>query len=352
MDFFDQHPYTFDVDDFDKEAAFDGPSRPLTFTEWGGKAIGQSQIVMQYSVDRLLDLIDAHRLSGHVFWSWQDMRQYSRIDAEMRDGILESGVVTEGREPREVPYLELSRLFAGRRHEIEPAATRPEVMPLKWSPWSRQSKFSAVDLQALVENPEGTRAWADLEERMSTFWRTAPMAEDQWKRTGGKFLLWQGSEVEIAGVTFRAPVVNGYVRPVLVTPQVAEMEIPVGLQGVRLHILGQVTLPLGYPAVGSDGETVAGYTLHYASGKTQEVPLRHGYEVAQSNLVAVATRIDPQATEAQRALVFAKDLAREQYQVLLYSLPLEDGKLSSLQCKLNHPMSSALAIFAITVEQG
>ena len=35
MDFFDQHPYTFDVDDFDKEAAFDGPSRPLTFTEWG-----------------------------------------------------------------------------------------------------------------------------------------------------------------------------------------------------------------------------------------------------------------------------------------------------------------------------
>ena len=55
MDFFDQHPYTFDVDDFDKEAAFDGPSRPLTFTEWGGKAIGQSQIVMQNSVDRLLD---------------------------------------------------------------------------------------------------------------------------------------------------------------------------------------------------------------------------------------------------------------------------------------------------------
>ena len=64
MDFFDQHPYTFDVDDFDKEAAFDGPGQPLTFTEWGGKAIGQSQIVMQNSVDRLLDLIETHRLSG------------------------------------------------------------------------------------------------------------------------------------------------------------------------------------------------------------------------------------------------------------------------------------------------
>ncbi|HMD84361.1 MAG TPA: glycoside hydrolase family 2 TIM barrel-domain containing protein [Terriglobia bacterium] len=350
MDFFDQHPYTFDVDDFDKEAAFDGSSRPLTFTEWGGKAIGQSQIVMQYSVDRLLDLIESHRLAGHVFWSWQDMRQYSRIDAEMRDGVLESGVVTEGREPREVPYLELSRLFGGRRHETEPAATRPQVVPLKWSPWTRKSKFSAVDLQALVERPEGARAWADFEDRMAKFWSTAPMAGDQWKRTGSKFLLWQGSEVEIAGVTFRAPVVNGYVRPVVVTPGVPEVEIPIGVQGLRVHILGQVTLPAGFPVVGSDGETVAVYTLRYASGKSREVPLRNGYEVAQSNLITVATRVDPQATEAQRALLFAKDLAREQYQVLLYSLPLEEGKLTSLQCQLRNPPWS-LAILAITLEQ-
>jgi len=351
MDFFDQHPYTFDVDDFDKEAAFDGPSRPLTFTEWGGKAIGQSQIVMQYSVDRMLDLIESHRLAGHVFWSWQDMRQYSRIDAEMRDGILESGVVTEGREPREVPYLELSRLFEGRRHENEPAATRPQVVPLKWSPWTRKSKFNAVDLQALVERPEGVRAWADFEDRMARFWSTAPMAGDQWKQTGSKFLLWQGSEVQIAGVTFRAPVVNGYVRPVMVTPGVPKVEIPVGVEGLRLHILGQVTLPKGFPVEGNDGEAAAVYTLHYASGNRREVPLRNGYEVAQSNLVSVATRIDPEATEAQRALLFAKDLAREQYQVLLYSLPLEGGKLASLHCQLGNQPSSALAIFAVTVEQ-
>jgi len=350
MDFFDQHPYTYDVDDFDKEAAFDGPSRPLTFTEWGGKAIGQSQIVMQNSVDRLLDLIETHRLAGHVFWSWQDMRQYSRIDAEMRDGVLESGVVTEGREPRQIPYLELSRLFAGRRHESEPAATRPEVLPLKWSPWTRKSKFSAVDLQALVERPEGVRAWADFEDRMAKFWSIAPMARDQWKRTGSKFLLWQGSEVEIVGVTFRVPVVNGYVRPMVVTPGVPEVDIPIGLEGLRIHVLGQVTLPAGFPVVGNEGDTIAVYTLRYASGKSREVPLRNGYEVAQSNLISVATRIDPQATGAQRALVFAKDLAREHYQVLLYSLPLEGGKLASLRCQLSD-QTSTLAILAIAVEQ-
>jgi hypothetical protein len=185
---------------------------------------------------------------------------------------------------------------------------------------------------------------------MARFWSTAPMAGDQWKRTGSQFRLWQGSEVEIAGATFRMPVASGYVRPVVVTPGVPEVEIPVGLAGVRVHVLGQVTMPAGFPVVGASGEAVAIYTLRYASGKSREVPLRNGYEVAQSNLVRVATRIDPQATEAQRALVFAKDLAREHYQVLLYSLPLESGTVASLHCRLTD-QHSALAIFAIVVEQ-
>ena len=29
--------------------------------------------------------METGELSGHMFWSWQDMRQYSRIDGEMRD---------------------------------------------------------------------------------------------------------------------------------------------------------------------------------------------------------------------------------------------------------------------------
>jgi hypothetical protein len=350
MDFFDQHPYTFDVDNFNREAEFDGASLPLTFTEWGGKAIGQSQMVMQNSVDRLLDLTDSHQLAGHVFWSWQDMRQYSRIDWEMRDGMLESGVVTEGREPREVPYLELSRLFEERRHEAEPVATQAFGPPLKWTPWSRKNTFRPVDLQALADSAEGAKAWARLENRMAEFWAKSSLASDQWKRTGGKLLLWEGSEVTIAGVLFRVPVVNNHARPLLVIPEMPELTIPVQQECARLHVLGQVTFPNGFPVVGRDGEAVGSYTLRYASGKTREIPLRNGYEVVQSNLVYEATRIDPEATEAQRALVFAKDIAREQYQILLLSIPVEGGKLTSLQCKLNG-QAPALAIFAVTAER-
>jgi hypothetical protein len=350
MDFFDQHPYTFDVDDFNREAEFDGPSRPLTFTEWGGKVIGQSQMIMQNSVDRLLDLVDSHQLAGHVFWGWNDMRQYTRIDWEMRDAVLESGVATEERELRAVPYMELSRLFEERRHVVEPADTQAREAPLRWTPWSRKNTFLPLDLQPLADSAEGAKAWSTFEERMAKFWAASSMARDQWKRTGGKFLLWQGSEVTISGVLFRTPLINNYARPLVVTPEMPEVSIPVQQECVRLHVLGHVTFPNGFPVMGKDGEAVGSYTLRYASGKTREILLRNGYEVVRSNMVHEATRIDPEATEAQRALVFAKDIAREQYQILLFSIPVEGGKLASLHCKLNG-QQPALAIFAVTAER-
>jgi hypothetical protein len=142
---------------------------------------------------------------------------------------------------------------------------------------------------------------------------------------------------------------NNHARPLVVTPEMPELTIPVQQECIRLHVLGQVTFPNGFPVVGKDGEAVGSYTLRYASGKTREIPLRNGCEVVQSNLVHDATRIDPEATEAQRALVFAKDIAREQYQILLFSIPLEGGKLASLHCKLNG-QQPALAIFAATAE--
>ena len=350
MDFITKHPYTFNLDEFNEEAEYHGQDKPLVFTEWGGKAIGQSQIVMQNTVDRILDLQEAKLLAGHSFWSWQDMRQYSRIDPEMRNGVLESGVVTEGREPRDVVYLELARLYERRRHDDESPSIRPQVLPLKRVPWLRGSQFRPVDLQSVAAGPDGTKSWAALEASMEKYWSTASFAREHWKRTGGKFRLWQLGKTEIAGVPFHFPVTGDYVRPLVLTPEAPEVVIPVGLECRRLHVLGHVTLPSGYPIQGQLGQTVATYTLRYASGKTHDIPIRNGYEAAQSNLIHVATRIDPEATEAQRALLFIKDLAREHYQILLYPIPVEGEKLASLSCRLNG-QQPALAIFAITAEQ-
>lgn len=347
MDFFDQHPYTYDVQDFNKEADYDGPSKPLTFTEWGGKAIGQMEIVMSHEVDRLMDLVESGELSGHVFWSWQDMRQYSRIDGEMRDGILESGVVTEGREVRDEVYRELARLYELRRHENELPDTQPEVVPLRWAPWSKKNTFEMVDLQPLAEGADADRTWNSFKDHMAKYW--AVVESSQWKKTGQDFLLWSESGIEVSGVGFRMPVVNKLVRPLVVTPEVPELVIPMGKECQNLHILGQVAFGKGYPIVGKDGDTVATYTLEYSDGTTRDVPLRNGYEIVQANIIADATRLGAEPSEAQRALLYLKDLAREHYQILLYSIPVEGKNVTRLRFKLNGDQPP-VGIFAITAE--
>jgi len=349
MDFFDQHVYTFDIDQFRKEAEYFGPGRPFTVSEWGAREWGQSQVVMQKMVDLLIELEAEGKLSGCSFWEWADMRQYTREEIATLDGVLEEGVVTESREARPDVYLELARLFERKPYLAQPAHARPTVLPLEWAPASPGASFRAADLQPLVESAEGLRAWASLEAALAKYWPRAPMAEDQWKQTGEAFRLWQGSDLTVGGIPFRVPVVNGYARPVVLTQEVPEVTIPIEQECVRLHFLGQVTFPEGYPVVGKRGERVATYRVRYGGGTEREIPIRNGIEVAQSNRIHVATRIDAVATGAQPALEYVKDVVRERYQVLLWSLPVEGERVESVQCKLESGQP-ALAVFAITTE--
>ena len=350
MDFFDQHAYGFDENKFSKSVEIFGDSRPTTFTEWGWEVVGGEEIVYDRDFDRLLELVETQKVAGHAFWSWQDMRQYSRIDWPTQNGILLSGVVTEAREPRPRLYLELARLFERRRREELPASRRPRSVPLRWVPWSSKSKFQPIDLQSLVDSESSQKAWTDLESMMAEFWSRSRLASDQWKRTSERLMLWQGSTVEISGVSFKIPVVAEFVRPLVLTPRFRELEIPVGTPATQLHFLGNVTLPTGYPVAGQAGETIASYGIHYERGKVQEVPLRHGVEVARANLVHEATRINPMLTSAQRVLEFTKDVAREHYQVLLFSVPAGGGKVDRITCRLAG--DQPLLIFALTVERG
>ncbi len=351
MDFFDQHLYTFDPDRFRRAAQFYGPSKPFTATEWGAMVFGQSRPVMESTVDTLIELSQAKQMAGASYWEWADMMQFSREGWMMHDGVLTEGVVTQNREPRAEVYMELARLFEDRLERVMRKPTRPTVVPLRHPAASPGSSFTPVDLQSHIETTNGKRSWAAFENLMAKNWAADPMARDQWQKTGEKFLLWQVPEVKIAGIPFRVPVVNGYVRPLILTPEVPEISIPVGLAGVRVHILGQVTFPVGFPAVGQEGEQVATYRLRYSNGKERRLPIRNGFEAAQANLIYMATRINPVTTAAQRALMFVKDVAREHYQALLWPVPVDSTRIESLHLtlKVNQP---ALAIFAMTVEHG
>jgi hypothetical protein len=393
MDFFDQHPYTHDPEDFAKEVEIFGTSKPITFSEWGGKGVGQDEFTMRSSVDRLIGLLQTGQLAGTVFWSWQDIRQYSRIDDEMNDGVLESGVVTEGRAPRIAVMKELTRLFELRRpgdgqrentarslvqmsspplkaalsdggengHKLVPE--RPTLQPLRSVPFATGSNFQIIDLQSLVESPGGKRSWKALESQLERYWSASRLAGDQWERTAKTFRLWKIPEVQIAGVAFRSSLLDGVVRPVVLTPDDADVVIPIRQSCQKLHILGQVSFARGYPISGTPdlsghissgsvpnfGDLVAEYSLQFVGGQTQVLPVRNGIEVAHANRIFEASRILPIAISAQPALQYIKDIVREQYQVLLWSIPLAGQYLESLRCNLTCGEGN-VAIFAITTE--
>ena len=346
LDSYDDHPYTFDLTEFDQIAEFYGPGKPLLFTEWGGKELGQSEYIMPYTVDKLLDMTDRGVLAGHAFWSWQDLPQFTRIDQEMRDGILESGVVTEGRETRDFVYTELARLFAGRRHSTLAAMEAPLIVPLRRVPWSSRSRLDPLDLSQIAATDRAQKSWADFERILQGHW--SKHAKDQWDRTGRRFALWKAEAIDILNVRFSTPLVDGYARPVVVTPEFPDVDIPVGGAAVGLHFLGQVTIPGGFPIEGTCGDVVASYTVRYKDGRALEVPLRNGMEVVAANIIHSGSRIDPVAPFTQRAFWFVKDWAREQYQGLLFSLPV-DGVVDSVRFRLHGKLP--VLLFAATAER-
>ena len=355
LDFYDWHAYEYQEDKFSKLPEQFGPNKPLTLTEWGWEVASweQGDVFYERNFDLLLDQLESGKIAGQAFWGWNDMRLYTREDWSVRNGVLLSGVVTENREIREPIYSRVATLLAGRREMPKhPLPARPEVLPLRTLPFSPGSSFQTVDLQKLADSDAGQQAWVAFESAMKKFWEMNKFwgSIDQWKRTGEHFLLWREPDVEIAGAPFCSPLVNGYVSPIILSGESPEITIPIGLDCTMLHILGQVTFPQGYPVKGSHGEQVGVYSFQYAGGKTGDLPVRNGIEVAQPTRF-LWTRIAPMARDLQPALRFVKDVVREQYQVLLWSVPIQRGKkLTGLRCKLN-AQQPPLAIFAITAER-
>ena len=227
LDFYDWHAYEYQDDKFLKIPEQFGPSKPTTLTEWGWEVSSweEGDVFYERNFDQLLEQLASGKIAGHAFWGWNDMRLYTREDWSVRNGVLESGVVKENREIREPIYSRLAALLAGRREMPKHAVPdRPTVLPLRSIPFSPGSSLRTVDLQKTVESPAEQRAWEGFEATMEEFWKTAGYS-DQWKRTGERFLFWREPEVAIGGAVFRSAVVNGYVRPLLLTSDGAEATI-------------------------------------------------------------------------------------------------------------------------------
>ncbi|MCZ2077673.1 MAG: hypothetical protein LC130_22040 [Bryobacterales bacterium] len=370
LDFYTYHPYSYSARVFE-EVAREFPGKPLLFTEWGGSAVGQSAILLKGSVDAISRLVVERRVAGHAFWSWADLPEFSRGGDELADGILISGVVGEDRTPKPEVYRGLAGLF---RRPITPNPELPGELSVISSPRppSAGAEFVTLPLGEAIRAPAQGKAWKTLEEQMKQFWASHDFTRRHWDQTGQALWFWSEGRIMLGGVPFDPPAIKGRVRPLVLTTAATLIEIPIERDRIRkLHVLGNVTLPDGYPMRGRPGETLGRYIIEYGDGERKEHPLRLGHELARANMIAVATRVDPVATSTERVAVFTKDRIREAYQVLRLSLAVKPKRVHRLLCEFNPeapaaegppssthhdvgpaPNAHSLLIFAVTAELG
>jgi hypothetical protein len=335
FDFYSTHPYGFDYEltMYRKHLAnFSG--KPVVFTEWGGRGIAQAPPFMHLAVKNLGRLVDEGKLAGLWFWSWQDVPEFTRDDVEMQDGFLLSGVVTEDRKVRLDVWGGLSELFQHSPRPAEKPNQQPQLVKLAWDGQRLQNEYTPIVLQSLAESSNQQDAWQQLEKDIAEYWSKNNFSNEHWEESGKRFWTWDTEELQTGPVPFRTPLLNGSTRPVVVAPG-SSVEIAMNATANYLHFLGNATIPDGYPTFGKIGDVVGTIEVSYAKGTSKTIPLRWGMEVARANTITVASRINPVAVLAPKALEYVKDVRREVYQTLLFSVPVDPRPVNKIRIAMN-----------------
>jgi hypothetical protein len=335
FDFYSTHPYGFDyqLTMYRKHLAnFSG--KPVVFTEWGGRGIAQAPPFMHLAVKNLGRLIDEGKLAGLWFWSWQDVPEFTRDDVEMQDGFLLSGVVTEDRKVRLDGWGGLSELFQHSPRPAEKPNQQPQLVKFDWDAQRLESDYTPIALQKLADSSGQQNAWQQLQKDMAEYWNKNHFSEGHWEESGERFWTWNTEELQTGPVPFRTALVDGGTRPLVVVPG-SSVKIDVNSTANYLHFLGNATIPDGYPTTGKIGDVVGAIEISYAKGASKTIPLRWGMELARANTITVASRINPVAVLAPKALEYVKDVQREVYQTLLFSVPVDPRPLSKIRIAMN-----------------
>src|SRR5579862_1251184 len=312
-DFYSAHPYTYEERHFADVIDKFGNAKPMVFTEWGGP-VGKLPRLMDREVRALGKLEQQGRLSGTYFWEWADMTQYEREDISMDGPTLAEGVVTADRKVRDEVLSKLAALY---RYDVGVPAPLPRVpllLPAAMLHAAANSTYTPVALQSVAEKQD--RDWQALQSANVAFWKEN--FGDYLQKTSGEFVTWDAASLQIGAIPFATAQVSGHTRPVVIRTG-TKIEIPIHAEADRLHFLGNVTVPDGYPTRGEAGAAIGSYTIYYADGSTKEIALRWGLEIVRSNVVCSSALLNPVAQFATPVIRYLPNESYEDYRTFLYT---------------------------------
>jgi hypothetical protein len=345
FDFYSAHPYTYTESHFGEVIKEFGSAKPMVFTEWGGP-VGKLPRMLEFEVRALGTLVQQGRLSGTYFWEWADMTQYERDDISMDGPTLAEGVVTANRKVRYDVFSRLAELYRYDIGEPAPVARQPMLLPGPQITAATSSTYTDIPLQPVAEKQ--TSDWQALETASAAFWKEN--SGDYLRRTGGDFYTWDAASVRVGPVPFVTPQIEGHTRPIVVMTG-KTVEIPVHAEADRLHFLGNVTVPDGYPTRGEVGGPMGSYTIYFADGSKQEVPLRWGLEVTRANMVVSSTLLNPVAVLSAPVIKYTRNESYEDYRTLLYTIALKRKMVDRIVITLK-PLPSDRPLISLPNETG
>jgi Glycosyl hydrolases family 2, TIM barrel domain/Glycosyl hydrolases family 2 len=345
FDFYSAHPYTYSEGHFDEVINAFGGAKPMVFTEWGGP-VGKLPRMLELQVRALGKLVQQGRLAGTYFWEWADMKQYEREDISMDGTTLAEGVVTANRKIRHDVFSSLAELYRYDLGEPAPVVRQPILLFSPRITAETSSTYSKLPLQPVAEKQ--TSDWQSLQSASIAFWKEN--SGDYMRRTGGDFYTWDSAALRIGPVPFDTPQIDGHTRPVVVLTG-KSIEIPVHAEADRLHFLGNVTVPDGYPTRGDVGGQIGIYTIYYTDGSKQEVPLRWGLEVTRANVVSSSTLLNPVALLSTPVIKYTRNESYEDYRTFLYTVAIKRKNIDRIVITLK-PLPSDRPLISLPNETG
>lgn len=317
FDFYTMHPYDSTPRRIIKSIE-ELTEMPLLFTEWGGYFCHDNPQNFRWFIDTIVKYWknpdDKPVLAGATYWFWSEMYEFDRDAPACTEGVLREALVDAERNP--LPDYDIFRTAFQqlRNPEKDPAwelkiATLPADLSGK--------SYQTVSVSDLCGSEKRQAAWKKMIADSKV-----PIARFYYPNKGTRKMKKGPILREEVGAIGELPVT------LATTPYVVEdaLSVPVNLSAKGLWVIGNVSMPKGYPIEGAYGEEVATYTVTYTDGSTESHIMKNGEDFTTATGLHGPSRIEPYAANSPRAMRFRHETAWEHYVVNARYIPVDPQK--------------------------
>ena len=309
IDFYTMHPYTFDVDRLSYLAKY-FDDKPLVFTEWGGYFVYDNVNLLKIFINRIVSLWhntdDAPVLAGASIWCWAGVYEFNRAAPACYDGLLCEGLVDN--------YRNKNIGFDIFKEEFKKIKSPKNIKrSIEKSEFSIEGVYTPLNLEPLTESDKQTSAWETM---MAESRKPIP----RFHYNARRLRIMKNGPTLPENITALGELKVNLLKKPLVINSDNPVNIPLDKAADEICFIGNVSMPKGFPIGGTFGEEAATLTLNYKDGEKQSVRLRNGQEICTAAGWYGPSRINPTASNAERALKFINDMDREHYVANLFRI--------------------------------